>query len=96
MCASSGGKPGPSDVDPNVLLAPPNLTPHEGTGYITSWSEEQFLTRFRGGKLVPETIMPWAAYGHMTNDDIRAIYRYLRTLAPVEHDTGATVRRADG
>ena len=92
----SGGNPGPSDVDPNVILAPPNLTPHEGTGYITGWSEEQFLTRFRGGKLIPETIMPWAAYARMTDDDIRAIYRYLRTLDPVERDPGPSVRQATG
>jgi mono/diheme cytochrome c family protein len=92
----SGGNPSPSDRDPNVLLAPPNLTPHEGTGHITQWSEDQFLVRFRAGNLIPETIMPWAAYGRMTDDDIRAIYRYLRTLEPVERDPGPTVRRAEG
>ena len=92
----SGGNPSPSDVDPNVLLAAPNLTPHEGTGFITSWSEEQFLARFRGGKLIPETIMPWAAYARMTDDDIRAIYRYLRTLEPVERNPGPPVARREG
>jgi mono/diheme cytochrome c family protein len=89
----SGGNPGPSDVDPSVTLTAPNLTPHDGTGYITEWSEDQFLARFRAGKIIPETIMPWAAYGRMTDDDLRAVYRYLRTLPPVERDPGPTVVR---
>jgi mono/diheme cytochrome c family protein len=92
----SGGNPSPSDVDPNVLLAPPNLTPHGGTGVMAAWSEEQFLQRFRAGKLVPETIMPWAAYARMTDDDIRALYRYLRTLDPVERNPGPPVSRGEG
>jgi mono/diheme cytochrome c family protein len=92
----SGGNPSPSDVDPEVMLAPPNLTPHDGTGFITSWSEDQFLARFRAGKLIPETIMPWAAYARMTDDDIRAIYRYLGTLEPVERNPGPPVTRPQG
>jgi hypothetical protein len=28
----------------------------------------------------------------MDEDDLRAIYRFLRTLPPVEHDTGPRVR----
>jgi mono/diheme cytochrome c family protein len=87
----SGGTPGPSDTDPNVILAPPNLTPDPRTGHITSWSEEAFLARFRAGSLIKATIMPWAAYGRMTDEDVRAIYRYLKSLDPVEHDPGPIV-----
>jgi len=38
-------------------------------------------------------IMPWAAFGRMTDDDVRAIYRYLRSLDPVEHDPGPIVTK---
>jgi mono/diheme cytochrome c family protein len=31
------------------------------------------------------TIMPWSMYAGMTDDDLRAIYRYLRTVAPVNN-----------
>jgi hypothetical protein len=92
----SGGNPSPSDRDPSVLLAPPNLTPHDGTGHITSWSEDQFLARFRAGTIIPETIMPWGAYGRMTDDDLRAIFRYLRTLTPVDRNPGPIVTRPGG
>ena len=29
--------------------------------------------------------MPWTAYSGMTDEDLRAIYAYLRTLPPVSH-----------
>src|SRR5690606_30097486 len=68
-----------------------NLTPHE-TG-LGNWTEGDFLERFaryRDGSLhVPvapgavNTIMPWANYAGMTDEDLRAIYAYLRTLPPV-------------
>ena len=31
------------------------------------------------------TIMPWAVYAHLDDFDIKAIYRYLRTLQPVNN-----------
>lgn len=67
-----------------------NLTPHE-TG-IGNLSKEQFIGIFRsfsdpsqaaplnGGKNTP---MPWYAYAGMTDEDLGAIYDYLRTLPPV-------------
>jgi hypothetical protein len=38
--------------------------------------------------------MPWTLYARMTDDDLRAIYRYLHSLAPVKNDTGASVRKS--
>ena len=36
--------------------------------------------------------MPWNAFAGMTDDDLRAIYQYLRSVPPVERDPGASVR----
>lgn len=68
-----------------------NLTPH-GTG-LGDWTEAQFVerfARFRDGTLhVPvaagaaNTIMPWANYAGMTDEDLGAIYAYLRSLPAV-------------
>jgi mono/diheme cytochrome c family protein len=90
----SGGGPMPLDHDPSTLLVPPNLTPHEGTGWITSWTEDQFLARFRAGRLIEGSHMPWPLYGRMSDDDLRALYRYLRTLDGAENATGPLVQRA--
>lgn len=68
-----------------------NITPDSATG-IGSWTEEAFVQRFRNnsseavvnmnpGKF--NTTMPWSVYGKMKDDDLRAIYAYLKTVTPV-------------
>ncbi|HXH18563.1 MAG TPA: cytochrome c [Chitinophagales bacterium] len=37
----------------------PNITPHNGTGVIAAWSEEMFISRFRGGRVQKGSPMPW-------------------------------------
>ena len=74
------------------IYTPPNLTPHATTGHIVKWSEDQFLQRFRAGPLnAPGSHMPWKAFARMSDDDIRAIYRYLQTVPPAENATGPLV-----
>jgi len=80
---------------PGFVFVPPNLTPDPRTGHITNWSEEQFVTRFRAGTLVRGTPMDWEMFRRMSDTDLRAVYRYLMSLDPVENDTGPTVRRKD-
>ena len=70
----------------------PNLTPDWATGHIVNWTEERFIARFRQGRLIPGSPMPWSSYALMNDDDLRSIYRYLMSLAPVRHDVGLIVR----
>lgn len=67
-----------------------NLTPDE-TG-IGSWSFEQFNTAMRKGKfkgldnsrpLMPP--MPWFNYIKMADEDMRAIFAYLKSIKPVSN-----------
>lgn len=63
-----------------------NLTPDpSGLG---SWTEEDFSQAMRTGKhlgvgrpILPP--MPWYTIGQMTDEDLRAVFAYLRTLPPV-------------
>ena len=65
-----------------------NITPDSLTG-IGKWTEEMFLGKFKNYR-DPETyrsnpgknntLMPWAMYAHLDDFDIKAIYRFLRTL----------------
>lgn len=67
-----------------------NLTSDDtGTG---TWSEEQFMYAIRNGKfkglagsrpLLPP--MPWEMYQHMTDDELKAIFAYLKTTKPVRN-----------
>jgi mono/diheme cytochrome c family protein len=70
-----------------------NITPDADSG-IGTWTEQQFIEKFqawRGAEprtLTPadqheNTVMPWAPYSGMTDEDLAAIYAYLRTLKPV-------------
>ena len=72
-----------------------NITPHP-TG-IGAWTEQAFINRFKAytdtgyhpQKIEPgafQTVMPWTMYGGMTDYDLKAIYAYLQTLAPVENE----------
>ena len=66
-----------------------NLTPDENTG-IGSWSEETFMKAIKTGRhmgvsrpILPP--MPWEVYRNMTDDDLKAIYAYLRSLPPIKN-----------
>jgi mono/diheme cytochrome c family protein len=87
-----GGFEFDSELDPKVKFVSPNLTPAPRTGKITSWTEEVFTARFHTGRGAEGSPMPWSSFGRLSDGDLQAVYRYLRSLPPVEHDTGASVR----
>ena len=67
-----------------------NIT-SDATG-IGNWTEEQFFTALRQGKskgiatnrqMLPP--MPYEMFAHMTDEEIRAIFAYLKSTKPVEN-----------
>jgi mono/diheme cytochrome c family protein len=75
------------------VIVTPNLTPDSATGRIARWTEDQFVARFRAGRTMKESPMPWGPFRRMNDDDLRSIYRYLRTLAPVNNPTGEPIQK---
>jgi hypothetical protein len=63
-------------------LTPPNLTP-DSSSRVFGWTKEIFISRFRMGKLIPHSHMPWSAYGRMSDDELTAVWNFLGTLKPV-------------
>ncbi len=64
-----------------------NLTPEPNTG-LGIWTEDLFLKALRTGRhwgqarpILPP--MSWQGYARMTDDDLKAVYAYLRTIPPV-------------
>lgn len=64
-----------------------NLTPDKNTG-IGIWTEDMFVKTIKTGRhwgvarpILPP--MPWQAFSTMTEEDLRSIYAYLRTVKPV-------------
>jgi mono/diheme cytochrome c family protein len=71
---------GGSEIDGFIT---PNLTTDPGSR-IAGWTQENFIARFRMGRLIPKSPMPWNSFKRMNDDELKAIYKYLKTLKPVK------------
>ncbi len=80
--------------DPSKIWAPPNITTDPATGRLANMSEDEFVARFRLGRVLPGSPMPWHAYQGMAEDDLRSIHRFLVSLPPVTRDVGPAVQEA--
>ena len=74
------------------VFVTPNLTPDAFSSPIGVWTEDEFVARFRQGPLVRGTPMPWGAFARLRDDDLRSLYRYLRSLPPVTNRTGPAIQ----
>ncbi len=66
-----------------------NLTPDPATG-IGNWNEALFIQALRTGKFMGTSRdmlppMPWQEIGKMKDDDLKAIFAYLKSVAPVDN-----------
>lgn len=66
-----------------------NLTPDENTG-LGIWTEEMFIKALRTGRHMGasrpiQPPMPWEVYGRLPDEDLKAIYAYLRSIPPVHN-----------
>lgn len=79
---------GQSHPPKDFTANPSNLTPDSVTG-IGRWTEEDFLQTIRSGKNPQgrslNDFMPWRQMRRMSDGDLRAIYRYLKTIHPVRN-----------
>ncbi|MBI3942902.1 MAG: c-type cytochrome [Chloroflexi bacterium] len=76
---SGGPIPGAQPGDPPAL----NLTP---TGSFGNWSEADFIQTLRsgvrpGGSQLNDA-MPWQNFSQMTDDELKAVWAYLKTVPP--------------
>ena len=83
--------------DPAVgTMRSANITPEIDTG-LGAWDRAYFIGRFKEyadstkshipvAKGEANTVMPWTMYAGMQEEDLSAIYTYLRTVSPVRHE----------
>lgn len=80
---------------PFGTLRTPNITPDVATG-IGSWTEDVWLARFASydsihkldrtkGLTEYNSLMPWNMYAGMKEEDLKAIYAYLKSLKPISN-----------
>jgi len=82
----SGGKiPGTPPEWPPAL----NLTPYPGAA-VAQWSEAQFINTLRTGRTprgneLNNQFMPWKVLGQMTDDELKALWLYLKSAPAKEY-----------
>lgn len=92
--AFSGGRSFPFP-DGSVVTSS-NITQDKETG-IGNWTEEIFVKRFKqyqdSGYVVPKinpgefnSLMPWLMYSGMKEEDLKAIFAYLKTIEPKKNE----------
>jgi hypothetical protein len=95
---ANAGKPGgwiymspdlTSFVGPWGISYSANITPDSATG-IGAWTEENFIQTLRNGKhlgngrdILPP--MPWQFISKLTDDDLRSVFAYLKSLPAVSN-----------
>ena len=68
-----------------------NLTPDDETG-LGKWTEQMFISALRKGThmggdgrvILPP--MPWPLIRQMTDEDLKSIFAYLRTIPPIHNE----------
>lgn len=72
-----------------------NLTPERLTG-TGIWTEEMFIKTIRSGRhwgvgrpILPP--MPWFNYAKASDEDLKSIYAYLRTVKPIKNEVPEAV-----
>jgi hypothetical protein len=66
-----------------------NLTPDMQTG-IGGWTEEMFIQTLRSGKFMGMSRgilppMPWQNMAQMPDEDLKAIFAYLKSIKPIHN-----------
>ena len=82
ICTHCHGEDLAGSAQPGAGL---NLTPG---GDLSAWTEADFFAAMRdgttpGGKSLNPDLMPWDQLGKMTNEELKAIWRYLGNLPAV-------------
>jgi hypothetical protein len=76
-----------------------NLTPDRKTG-IGDWPETMFIQVLRTGKFMGASRdilppMPWQELAKMSDDDLKAMFAYLKSLPPIENKVPAPLLPAN-
>jgi mono/diheme cytochrome c family protein len=88
---AGGGIFEPESFTNGYAFISPNITPDKETGVLANWNEETFIKRFRAGRVYEYSPMPWGAFSRLADLELKALYRYLQSLEPVNNKIEKTV-----
>jgi mono/diheme cytochrome c family protein len=76
------------NTDTTIWLRTPNITPDADGAFAKFKTPEDFIKRFRQGRLVAFSPMDWGPFSRMSDEDLTALWMFLNSLEPVKHDVG--------
>jgi mono/diheme cytochrome c family protein len=82
-------------VDPDLWTRSPNITPHPNSALSKFKSPDEWINRFRHGRIIMHSPMDWGPFSRMSDEDLGALWVYLHSLEPVENDVGPVVYKKD-
>ena len=83
-----------SNADPRVWFVPPNLTPHAKSALTRFPDRATFVARFKkGGRQHAGSPMPWEAFARMSDDDLGALYEFLKRQPASDGPAGEPARQ---
>lgn len=83
-----------TEAELGATLAIPNITPDVETG-IGGWSDDEIMRAIRDGiaqdghLLIP--MMPFTSYQYMSDEDLRSVVAFLRSVPPVKNKVDRSV-----
>ena len=84
------------EMDPGAeaeyLYTTPNITT-SAKSRIHGWTEERFIQRFREGRKVAGSPMPWGPFSRLDDIDLKAIYRFMQTVKPVDAEYTEMIKK---
>ena len=78
--------------EPGGTFITPNLTT-DSSSRIFGWTEQNFINRFRLGRVLKGSPMPWPSYKRMSDMELKAIYNFLKSLPAVKTGTKAAQKK---
>lgn len=76
-------------------LVTPNLTFDQETGRMNGWSKKDFIDRFRKGRVISGSPMPWGPFSRMSDLELTAIYKFLTSLEPIKNTVPLGIQEGD-
>ena len=83
-------------IDGNTIVFSANITPDKETG-IGNWDVDTFITTIRTGRHPGwredlKKPMPWLDYATLSNDQLTAIFAYLRSIPPINNKVPESIK----
>ena len=74
--------------DEDLWMRSPNITPYPGSALSRFPTLDDWIARFRNGRIIMISPMDWGPFSRMSDEDLEALYLYLHSLEPVAREDG--------